>query len=304
MRVSFATFKSYAICSMPADPDNAAIAAQLDEFAALLELADAQWQGVRAYRRAAELIRGLSVPVAGLVRAGRVQQLRGVGAGIERRLRELIETGEIAELTELRRSTPVELVAFAHSAGLSVELAMKIAAALELSTVAELKAAALAGRLREVPGIGPHREAKIVAALEQPERPRRPVLLPRARELTERIASALDGVPAGDARRWLDASTRLAVVATAEDASARFAALPEIVAMIDDHTGVTIDGIPIELVVAPPAAVWHGTRSRYGTGGASRRARPAAARGGRGRRLRRIGLAGAAAGDPRRAGRP
>ncbi len=202
------------MASPAADPDNAAIAAHLDEFAALLELSDAQWQGVRAYRRAADLIRGLSVSVATLVRQGRVQQLRGVGAGIERRLRELVETGEIAELTELRRSTPVELVAFAHSAGLSVELAMKIAAALELSTVAELKQAAFAGRLQEVPGIGPHREAKIVASLEQPERPRRPVLLPRARELTERIATALDGLPAGDARRWVDASTRLAVVTT------------------------------------------------------------------------------------------
>ena len=238
---------------MPPELDNAAIAAHLDEFAALLELSDAQWQGVRAYRRAAELIRGLSVSVATLVRQGRVQQLRGVGAGIERRLRELIETGEIAELTELRRSTPVELVAFAHAAGLSVELALKIAAALDLSTVADLKQAALAGRLQEVPGIGPHREAKIVAALEQPERPRRPVLLPRARELTERIAAALDGVPAGDARRWLDASTRLAVVTTASDAARRFAELPEIVALIDEHTGVTIEGIPIELVVAEPS---------------------------------------------------
>ena len=137
-----------------ADPDNAAIAAHLDEFAALLELSDANWQGVRAYRRAADLIRGLSVPVAGLVRAGRVQQLRGVGPGIERRLRELIETGEIVELTELRRSMPLELVAFAHAAGLSVELALKIAAALEVSTVAELTDAARKGRLRRCPGIG------------------------------------------------------------------------------------------------------------------------------------------------------
>ncbi len=236
---------------MAADPDNAAIAAHLDEFAALLELSDAQWQGVHAYRRAAELIRGLQVPVASLVRQGRVQQLRGVGPGIERRLRELVETGEIAELSELRRSTPVELVAFARAAGLSVELALKIAEALEVSTVDELKEAARAGRLREVPGIGPQREAKIVAALEQPERPLRPILLPRARELTEQIAAALGGVPAGDARRWVDAPRRLAVVA-AEDAAERFAALPEIVAMLAERTGVTIDGIPVELVVASP----------------------------------------------------
>ena len=31
----------------------------------------------------------------------------------------------------------------------------------------------------------------------------------------------------------------------------RFAALPEIVALLDPDTGVTADGIPVELVVAP-----------------------------------------------------
>jgi DNA polymerase (family X) len=249
---------------MAADLDNAAVAAHLDEFAALLDLSDANWQSVRAYRRAAELIRGLSIPVAGLVRAGRVQQLRGVGPGIERRLSELVDTGEIAELAELRRSTPVELVAFAHAAGLSVDLALKIASVLEVSTVAELTTAARAGRLREVPGVGPHREAKIVAALERPEPPRRPVLLPRARALSAQIAAAVDGVPAGDARRWVDAPTRLVVVATGEHAAERFAALPEIVAMIGDRTGVTIDGIPVELVVASPAEL--GTALVRGTG--------------------------------------
>ena len=35
--------------------------------------------------------------------AGRVRELRGVGSGIEARLRELLETGEIAELAELER---------------------------------------------------------------------------------------------------------------------------------------------------------------------------------------------------------
>ncbi len=80
------------------------------QFAALLELAGANPYTVRAYRRAADLIRDTPAPVAELVRTGRVRELRGIGPGIEARLRELVETGEIAELKELEREVSPELV--------------------------------------------------------------------------------------------------------------------------------------------------------------------------------------------------
>ena len=69
---------------------NALIADRLDAFAALLDLAEANGYTVRAYRRAAATIRGVTVPVADLVRSGRVRELRGIGPGIEARLRELL----------------------------------------------------------------------------------------------------------------------------------------------------------------------------------------------------------------------
>ena len=82
-------------------PDNAAIAERLDALAALLDPAGANGHSVRAYQRAAELIRGTPAPVADLVRAGRARELRGIGPSIEARLIELVETGRIAEIDEL-----------------------------------------------------------------------------------------------------------------------------------------------------------------------------------------------------------
>ena len=106
-----------------------------------------------------------------------------------------------------------------------------------------------------MPGIGAATEARIVAALERERGPRAPgLLLPRARAVTEQVAAALGGIPAGDARRWTDESKRLAVVVGSDDPEGmreRFAALPEIVALLDPDTGITADGIPIELVTAP-----------------------------------------------------
>src|SRR5581483_6638298 len=199
--------------------DNGTIAARLDEYAALLELAEAGFYTHRAYGRAAELIRATPAPVAELVREGRVRELRGIGLGIERGLRELVETGELAELGELERTVSPELAALGRLLGLGAKRATEIGRALDLRTAAEFRAAAASGRLREAPGVGPKTEARILAALERgAEAPLRPLVLTRARSLVGRIAEALGGVAAGDPRRWRDSSSRLAVAVAAEDA--------------------------------------------------------------------------------------
>src|ERR687891_1899174 len=80
---------------------NAAIAERLEAFAVLLDLSGSTPYPPRAYRRAAETIRETKAPIDELVRAGRAQELRGIGPGIAARLTELVETGRIAELDEL-----------------------------------------------------------------------------------------------------------------------------------------------------------------------------------------------------------
>ena len=152
--------------------ENVQIADRLDAFALLLELADANPYMPRAYRRAAETIRSALVPVDALVRAGRVRELRGIGPGIEGRLRELVETGEIAELAELERELSPELVGLGRYLGLGATRSLEIARALGVRTAGELRAAAAAGRLRTVPGIGPKREAQLLDALAREREPR------------------------------------------------------------------------------------------------------------------------------------
>ena len=243
--------------------DNARIADRLEGFATLLELAEANPYSARAYRRAAETIRATPLPVAPLVRAGRVRELRGIGRGIEDRLRELVETGDIAELAELERDLSPGLIGLGRYLGLGAQRSIDIARALGVDTVDELREAAAAGRLRDVPGVGPKTEAQLREALARPPgtRPQRALTLNRARELVHGIAAALDGEPAGDLRRWRDASEHLAVVRAAADPApvlARFAELGAIVAVIEREErralGVTVDGVPVELLVPAPEA--------------------------------------------------
>ena len=247
----------------PGELDNERIAERLDAMAALLDLAGAGTYSVRAYRRAAELIRSTPAPVAELVRAGRARDLRGIGPAIEARLRELVETGEIAELRELEREVLPEVVGLGRLLGLSAKRSVELARALGAVTAAELRAAIESGEVRRAPGIGPKTEARLRAALAgtASPRPRRGLLLNRSRALVGAIASGLGGVAAGDPRRFRELAERLAVVVATDrpgEVLERFAALPQIVAVVgrDDGRalGVTVEGVPVELVTAAPAA--------------------------------------------------
>jgi DNA polymerase (family X) len=246
------------------EPDNATYAAKLEAFATMLELAGANSYSVRAYRRAADLIRESPVHVGDLVHSGRIRELRGVGPSIERRLRELVETGELHELQELEEKISPDLVGVGRMLGLTAKRSVEIGEALGVRTLDELRKAAETGRLREVPGIGPKTEAKLRAAIaREPEvqRPTRALLLNRALALTREVAQAVGAEAAGDPRRFRDRCEHLAVVVAAKDPAetlARFEELPQIVALDEREerraVGVTVEGIAVELLVPQPTA--------------------------------------------------
>ncbi len=240
--------------------DNAAVAERLEAFAALLELADASPYTSRAYRRAAETIRATRAPIVELVRKRRDQELRGIGPGISARLRELVETGAIAELDELERTVRPELVGLGRFLGLQPKRMIELAAALDVNTVDEFREAVLGGRLHDVRGIGPVTEQKLRERLE-PERAvqRRGLTLDRARALVGEIAEALGGEIAGDPRRWADVCTELAVVVPTTQPARKIAAfeqLSPIVVLVERGerraVGVTVDGIAVELLLPHP----------------------------------------------------
>jgi DNA polymerase (family X) len=240
---------------------NAYIAEQLEAFASLLDLSGAGYYTSRAYRRAAETIRETKAPIAELVAEGRVQELRGIGAGIAARLRELVETGRIAELEELERDVQPELIGLGRFLGVGPKRMVEIGRALGVSTADEFREAARSGRLTSVPGIGAQTEKRLLERLERAERPQRKgMLLNRARALLEELAGELGGEVAGDPRRWTDTSFDFAVVCSADDPEPlleTFAGLPAIVSMLEREPrralGVTVEGVPVQIVVAAPA---------------------------------------------------
>ena len=90
-----------------------------EAFAALLDLNGSGYYTVRAYWRARSSSSARRRWTSELVRAGRVRELAGIGPGIETRLRELVETGRMAEMDELEAQALPELVGVARLLGLS-----------------------------------------------------------------------------------------------------------------------------------------------------------------------------------------
>ncbi len=97
----------------------------------------------------------------------------------------------------------------------------------------ELRAAAAAGRLERVRGIGPKTAARIQGGLAEPRaRPRRGMTLNRALALVGEMAAALGGEPRAIPRRGCELSNRFAVVVP-QERLADAEALPQLVAVLE-----------------------------------------------------------------------
>jgi DNA polymerase (family 10) len=82
--------------------ENSEIAAVFRDIAALLEKKKENWFKIRAYRKAADSIEGLSVPLGQLVGEGRLKEVPGVGEAITKKITELVTTGRLEFYEKLK----------------------------------------------------------------------------------------------------------------------------------------------------------------------------------------------------------
>lgn len=137
-------------------PNNQTIAEQLDRIAELLEAQNANPYRVRAYREAAQTLRTLAEPAhVILAREGLagLRTLPTIGESLSRSIEQLIHTGKINLLEQLRGETNPERV-LATVPGIGPKLAARIHETLGIETLADLEAAVYDGRLEQVQGFG------------------------------------------------------------------------------------------------------------------------------------------------------
>jgi len=261
---------------------NAEVASHLAELARLTTLDEGSSNAfrVRAYETAARSVETLDTPVADMS-AKELEALRGVGASTAARIRELVDTGRIARLEELRRLFPAEFVELTRVPGVGPKTALMLREELKVRNVADLKAAIEAQALRGLPGMGVKTEENIKTALERlgiGGKERRTPILDAMRVAADVIAalSTVPGViraePMGSLRRFRETTGDVDVIVVStgdpDEVMKRFVGLPvvrEVVGYgVRKSAILSASGMQIDVRVMEPSQ--YGAAAVYFTG--------------------------------------
>ena len=261
---------------------NAAVADLLEEMADRLEAMDVEYKP-RAYRRAAENIRGHPADVAGLAAEGEdaVQEIEGVGDAIAAKVVEYIETGAIEELEELRAELPAEIEVLTRVEGVGPKTVGDLYRELGVETLDDLETAAEAGEIQEVKGFGPKTEQNILDGIEFARESHGRALLGDGRPLADRVINHLESTSSGGAklprangeavsaaeraeaagslRRWRPTVGDVDVLVASDDPESVFDAftgwegVDRVIEAGEAKASVRADGLQVDLRVVDPA---------------------------------------------------
>ena len=141
-----------------------------NKVADLLEIEGANPFRVRAYRNAARTISSLPRSVSDMIESEEnLTELPGIGEDLAGKIKEVVQTGSLAQLEALESSTPSELSRLMKVAGLGPKRVKAIYENLGVVDLKSLKEAAEKGKVRELEGFGKKTEQTILEELEDVE---------------------------------------------------------------------------------------------------------------------------------------
>ncbi len=146
--------------------DNTAVARVLGQIADLLELKGENPFKIRAYRNAADVV-GHAAEQVREMDAAALRAWAGIGKDLALRILEIAATGDCAIRQELLQQYPVTLLDVMTLQGLGPKTAGRLFTELGVCSLTDLEAAARAGRIRVMRGMGAKKETLILKALEE-----------------------------------------------------------------------------------------------------------------------------------------
>src|SRR5687768_12805045 len=201
------------MATKPKRMDKFAVAAALQEIAALLELKGGTDRfKARAYQTGARVIAAMREDLGDVIRAKSLTSMRGIGNALASQIEQLYLTGESSVLRGLKKGFPPGIIELSGVPGLSISKIKTLHEALGIKSIAELKAAAEAGNIKNIKGFGAKTEAKLletIASHRQRGKGEERLHLHRAQQTAEQVVNYLqtardttDVTLAGSLRRW------------------------------------------------------------------------------------------------------
>ena len=189
--------------------DKDKVAEILLEIGVLLELKGENPFKTRAYAAAARTLDGLGEPLARLVAEKRLGEIKGIGAALEQKITELVETGRLTYYEELKASVPAGLIEMLDIPGLGPKKIRALHTKLEVDSIEKLVAACQAGKVAELEGFGEKTQANLLEGVARKQAYASKHLLSEALAAAEPLLEELRQHPnvircglAGSLRRW------------------------------------------------------------------------------------------------------
>ncbi len=171
---------------------NAEIATVFENIADLLELKGDNRFKIRAYARAAEIIRHLPEEMELMHEEGKdFKDIAGIGDAIAAKSMELITTGRLRFYEELKAQFPDGIINLMDIPGIGPKTAYRLATELGVGTVDQLEAAIRDGRVAQLERMGEKTAANILHAIEAFRRKDRRIPLGEALPVVEEVLSCL-----------------------------------------------------------------------------------------------------------------
>lgn len=204
--------------------DKFAIAAALQEIGTRLELKGGEYFKARAYKLGARSLAEVTEDLGKLIKENRLTLVKGIGYALAKQIEEFYTAGESSFMNQLRAEMPPGIVELSNVRGLTRKKVEQLHAALGITTVDELKAAAEAGKLRKLKGFTAKTEARILEAIASSSSREDRIHIHHALRSGERIIEYLKASRAlvqaelaGDLRRWQETVSQILIVASAKN---------------------------------------------------------------------------------------
>jgi DNA polymerase (family X) len=247
---------------------NADIADAFDELGDLLSLQGENPFRIRAYRRAARIVRGLPRELAELKAVSDYDAIPGIGRDLAAKIAELVKSGRLKALEKLRRQVPPGARDLLSLPGMGPVRVRALMTSLHVKDREDLRRALEAGRLALVRGFGAMLQSRLRDALAQAEAagtPKRYQLRVAAEyaEPLHRYLAAVAGVErveiAGSYRRGRDTVGDLDVLVSAAagvDACGALERYPDLRELLASGptkaSGVLRNGLQVDVRAVPP----------------------------------------------------
>lgn len=147
--------------------DKEKVAEILVDIGTLLELKGENPFKTRAYTNAARAVENLAEPLAQMVAEDRLSEVKGVGEGIAKKIKELVETGKLAYYEELKASIAPGLVALLDIPGLGPKKIQALNKKLGVDSVEALEQACKDGKVAKLDGFGEKTQTNLLEGIEQ-----------------------------------------------------------------------------------------------------------------------------------------